>query len=589
MKFGKPLAAWRNVTDRLPSRIAALLFVAAANVSAQPRLALALPSTAKLTAGADVTFDEHEAEDGATNGEVIGPDRSFLTIAAEASSRRAVRMVRPDQFVAFTLRRPANAMTVRVAIPDSPDGSGMDAGIDIIADGNRVATLSATSRYAWYYGAYPFSNRPADGRGHHFFDESRVLLGRTFPAGTIVRLQVPSTQRAPWYVIDLADFELVPEPSRAPRSSLSVVRFGADPSGRTSSTAAFREGIEVARRKRVALWIPPGRFKVDEHLEVDRVTILGAGPWRSVVTGKGVGFYGKPAPRGSVKVTLRDFAIMGEVTERVDDDQTNAIGGAIGGGSLISNLWIQHHKVGLWFDGPMRGIRIRGLRVLDCAGDGLNFHRGVSDARVEQSFFRNTGDDGLASWSHIDANHHIAFRRNTVVLPILANGIAIYGGHDIEVSGNLVRDTVTEGGGLHLGNRFTAVPASGRIDFFGNTVVRGGSFDPRWRFGVGALWFYALDHPISADIRVRDTTIVDSTEESVQFLGQSVGDVAFDGLEIRGGGPAFQLQGPGSAGVVRSAVTGQRGPAVLRCDGRFRLDVHGTSDFDGFTADGCPR
>jgi hypothetical protein len=52
----------------------------------------------------------------------------------------------------------------------------------------------------------------------------------------------------------------------------------------------------------------------------------------------------------------------------------------------------------------------------------------------------------------------IEIRHNTAVAPILANGVAIYGGHDISVSDNLVSDTLTEGGGLHLGNRFRAVP-----------------------------------------------------------------------------------------------------------------------------------
>jgi hypothetical protein len=29
-----------------------------------------------------------------------------------------------------------------------------------------------TSRYCCYYGRYPFTNHPADGNGHHFFDHA---------------------------------------------------------------------------------------------------------------------------------------------------------------------------------------------------------------------------------------------------------------------------------------------------------------------------------------------------------------------------------------------------------------------------------
>jgi len=286
-------------------------------------------------------------------------------------------------------------------------------------------------------------------------------------------------------------------------------------------------------------------------------------------------------------VRLEDFAILGEVTERVDHDQVNGIGGAIGGGSLIRNLWIQHTKVGLWFDGPMHGIAIRGLRILDTMADGLNFHQGVSDAIVEGNFLRNTGDDGLAAWSRVDADHHIIFRHNTIITPVLANGIALYGGHDIEVSGNLIADSVTEGGGLHLGNRFNAVPASGPILFADNLVVRSGSVDPRWHFGIGALWFYALDAPIAADVTVRGTVLLDSTDEAVQFLGQWIGDVVLDGVRIdRTQGPAIQLQSNGAATVKHSIATGLGGPIVLRCNRDFKLTRDGASD--GESGVGCP-
>ncbi len=580
-----------RVLRSLPALLALTVLASASDPierASTPVTTVALPARQTAGHGAAVAFVEYEAESAATDGTRIGPDRRFTRIAAEASGRRAVRLDRSAQYVEFTLARPANALTARVAIPDGPDGIGIDARLDVLADGEPLGHLDVTSRYGWYYGAYPFTNRPADGRPHHVFDEARLLLGRTLPAGTAVRLRVPADAKAAWYVVDLADFEQAPPPLPMPAGALSVTAFGADPSGRTPSAEAFRRGIAAASAKAVPLWIPPGTFRVEEHLIVDRVTVSGAGPWHAVVRGDGVGFYGKPAPGGSTGVTLRDFAILGEVTDRIDDEQANAIGGAMSGGSVIANLWIQHHKVGLWFDGPMSGLRITGLRVLDCTADGLNFRRGVSDAVVENGFWRNTGDDALAAWSHRDANHHIAFRRNTVVAPILANGIAIYGGHDIEVSGNLIADTLTEGGGLHLGNRFGAVPVSGRIAFTDNMVVRGGSFDPNWRFGVGALWFYALDAPIAADVEVRGTVLLGSSEEAVQFLGKRVGHVLLDGLTVHGGAAALQLQSPGSATLRHSTAQGLRGAAVLRCDPTFRLRVTGSDGFTPVTAKGCP-
>jgi hypothetical protein len=543
------------------------LILAAAAAAPSPATVAALPLEPAGAPGAALPFVEHEAENGRSNGRQIGPDRSFGAIAAEASGRRAVMLEGVGSFVEFTLGRAANALTVRLAIPDAPDGRGLDATLGVHADGVRIGALPATSRYSWFYGAYPFSNRPADGKAHRFFAEARLHLGRTLAAGTRVRLMVGREDRAPWYAVDLADFELVPPPAAPPPGALSILAFGADPSGRRDSRGAIARAIRAARARGATVWIPPGRFRAEGHIFVDRVTVAGAGPWHSLLFGRGVGVYGRRARR----VTLRDFAIVGEVGERNDKARLSGVGGAMGGGSLLSNLWIQHHKTGLWFDGPMDGIRIERLRILDNAADGLNFRRGVSNAIVENSFVRNSGDDGLAAWSHREPNRNIAFRNNIVIAPTLANGIAIYGGRDIEVTGNLVADTVTQGGGIHVGNRFDAVPAAGTIRIAGNLLVRAGNLDPNWRFGVGALWFYALDHPLTARILVEGNEILGSTMEAVQFIGKPIEGVAIDRLAISGASHAVQLRSPGSASFSRVTAEGLTAGGVLACDAGFRI------------------
>ena len=539
--------------------------------------------------GARVPFVEYEAEAARTSGTLVGPDRAFGAVAAEASGRKAVRLDRRGQSLSFVVGQAVDAVTLRAALPDSADGRGIQATLSVFVGKERIGRMALTSRYGWFYGKYPFTNHPADGTPHHFFDEARLHFGRVLAPGTTVRFEIADGDDAPWYVIDLADFERIPKPKPRPPGSLSLLSFGGDPTGSRSSADAFDRAIRTARNRRVPVWIPPGTFRVDRRVLVDRVRILGAGPWYSMVRGDGVGFYGRPAAEGgSRRVELGQFAIVGEVVDRVDDAQRNAIGGAIGGGSYIHDLILQHHKVGLWFDGPMRGIRIRRLRVTDCTADGLNFRRGVSDAVVEDSFWRNTGDDALAAWSHHDADHHIVFDRNTVIAPILANGIAIYGGHDITVSRNLVADTLTEGGGLHLGNRFDAVPASGRILFDENLVVRSGSFDPRWRFGVGAVWLYALDAPIAARIMVRNTKILDSSEEAVQFLGRSIRQVRLEHLSIDSAGAgAIHLQSSGAAVIQESTIRGVQRPAWRRCDENFLLTVVNTTGLGHPRHEGC--
>jgi hypothetical protein len=358
---------------------------------------------------------------------------------------------------------------------------------------------------------------------------------------------------------------------------LSVADFGADPNGESDSRGAFSKAIAAASSVGRPVWVPAGHFRLDGHVQVDRVEIAGAGPWYSILQGDGVGLYGKDAPHPSRAVDIHDLAIIGEVDERDDHKPLAGIGGAFGGGSRIRDLFIQHVKVGLWLDGPFDGLVVSHLRVLDTTADGLNLHRGVSNVIVEDSFFRNNGDDGIASWAETLANHDLIIRHNTVVAPLLANGVAIYGGHDISVSENLIADTLTEGGGLHLGNRFQAVPLSGRISLKGNMVVRGGSFDPHWHVGVGAVWLYALDAPIEAQVDLQATTLLDSSHGAVMLIGKRIDGLAVNGLRVdRAGGHLIELRADGSATFSDVDAAGVLEPAVFTC-GAFQLNWKGVS------------
>ena len=547
-------------------------------LSGQPSAATVVALDPGVTAGvgAPLDFAEYEAENAVTNGRIVGPDRTFATLASEASGRRAVLLEGRGDHVEFRLSAPANALTVRYAVPDGPEGRPIDARLGVYAQSRRIGELAVTSRYCCYYGRYPFTKHPADGNGHHFFDHARILLDEVLPAGTVVRLTGDARSQTSWIAIDLVDFEMVPPPLRRPAGSLSVVDFGADPNGELDSREAFSKGIAAASSSGRPLWVPPGHFRLDGHVLVDRVEIAGAGPWYSILHGEGVGLYGHDAPNPSRAVDIHDLAIIGEVTERDDHKPLAGIGGALGGGSCIRDLFIQHVKVGLWLDGPFGGLVVKHIRVLDTTADGLNLHRGVSNVIVEDSFFRNNGDDGIASWAEKLANHDIIIRHNTVVAPILGNGVAIYGGHAIAVSDNLIADTLTEGGGLHLGNRFDAVPLSGMISLKGNMVVRGGSVDPRWHIGVGAVWLYALDAPIKAQIDLETTTLLDSSREAVLLLGKRIDGLVVNGLRVdRAGGSLIELRAEGSATLSGVDAAGILDPAVRTC-GAFQLDWKGS-------------
>ena len=512
--------------------------------------------------GADVAFVEHEAENAVTNGDVIGPSREAYTLPSEASGRSAVRLDEAGEYVEFTLTQDADALTVRYSIPDAPAGGGIQAPLDVTVDGRHRTTMTLTSEYSWLYAMYPFSNDPqADPnpgwwkpepdpvakpfRPHHFYDEQRLLLGKTFHAGDVVRLEVPQGTNADWYVIDLADFEDVPRPANKPHGALSVLDFGADKTGATESSDAFDAAIAAARAQGRTVFIPKGEYQVNRHIVVDDVTIQGAGSWWTIIRGSVLpldtpaadgsvhsapGFYGLPMEEGgSTDVHLSDFAIESDVRERIDTDQVNGIGGAIGGGSTIEGLYIHHTKVGMWFDGPFDGLTVRDNIIVDQIADGLNIRRGVSGVRVTNNFIRNTGDDGLAMWSHhatweaehdqaLDMDHDNLFDHNTVQSPVLANGIAIYGGRDNTVADNLVADPVREGSALHAGNRHGSTDFAGTLTFERNTTVRGGTRELNWNIGLGAIWFYVLEGDMDARVEVVDSDFLDTTYDAFMFV-----------------------------------------------------------------------
>jgi hypothetical protein len=467
-------------------------------------------------------FSTLEAEDALCHGGVvIGPSYDSYAatphLAAEASGRRACQLQKPGDYVEFTAPTSFNALSVRASIPDAPQGGGQVMPILIAVGGAKPQRVNLTSAYSWYYGSYPFSSKPSQGKAHHFFDETRTLLpGSTFAAGTKVRLAFPAQpplgapsascdlpfqQRRdcgfvnitaaqcegrgccyseeppapnpghiPWcyhqaphpspsppappppppggsYVtVDLLDLYDVAPPLQPPAGAVDVTAHGADPTGRTDSARAFVTAFAAAAGQGdAAVWIPEGTFTVGSILKVpDRVKIHGAGPWYSVVRGAGervgqgaVGFYAGKSP-GSLGIGLHDFSIIGDVRERCDSCQVNGVGGAPSGGSTIQNLWIQHTKCGLWLDGPGNDLLVTDVIVRDTTADGINLHTGWSGVTIAFNSFRNTGDDGIALWSDKVADFNNTVMNNIVQVPVLANGIAVYGGHDNTVMHNYV-------------------------------------------------------------------------------------------------------------------------------------------------------
>jgi Pectate lyase superfamily protein len=519
-----------------------------------PMLTALLPLCLDCAPAPAAQVAEYEAENQTTSGIILAPERSFGTAAAEASGRSAVQLGRPGEFIRVRLDAPVRGLTIRYSVSPSGRWGRKSATVLIEADGQPLREVRLASAYSAQPVAHAARGRPV----HHFWDEARLLLPRSLPAGTTLTLRLAANAGARPVAIDLIDAEDVAPPGLPPQGSIVVGQFGADPTGRRSSRAAFLRAIRAARQQRRPLYVPPGHYRVDGHVVVDRVAIAGAGSWYSIIAGHHLGFYSRRA--GSSGVSLSGIAIQSDVSQRQDRAPLAAIGGRFSNSSF-THLYVNHAKAGIWLDGPAHDLLVRAVVIADEAADGINLHRGIRNALVESNRIRNTGDDAIASWSDGIANESIVIRNNRIATPGLGNGIAIYGGRDITVVGNRVADVLVEGGGIHLGARFGAAPFDGRIVVANNILTRAATMDPHWHFGVGAIWIYALERPIAADIRLVGNRIADAACEAVQLLGpKRIDGVRVEDLQIAGPVTSvFALQTGGS--VVAARVTTDVAPA----------------------------
>jgi hypothetical protein len=538
-------------------------------------------------AGASLPYVELQAESAATNGTIIGPSYAYGQLADEASGRKAVTLQGAAKYVEFTSTATSNSIDVRYSIPDTGNGSVYNPQLSLYINGAKQTNFTLTNAYSWFYGNYPFTNAPG-ANPHHFYDEVHRLFGTSYPAGTKFRLQVDGEDTASSYTIDFADFENVGGALGQPAGSVSVTSKGADATGVNDATGAFNSAVAAAGAGGT-VWIPQGTFKVTQHIVLNNVSVKGAGMWYSTVKGGGVGFYGNSAPSPSTNVHLADFAIVGDVQDRNDSAQVNGIGGAMSN-SDVSRVWIEHTKVGAWMDGPFNAMTLTGMRIRNVTADGVNFHNGVTNSKVDNSDIRNTGDDALATWAEINADAFDTFSNNTVQYPILANAIAIYGGHDNTVTGNKVIDSgLTQGGGIHVAQRFSSTPL-GLTTVTNNTLIRDGGLDPNWNFGIGAFWMDARDGSISGTTNVDNLLIQQSPYEAIQLIdgfskGYTISNLNLSNVTIQGTGTfAIQEQLNGSARLTNVTATGVNGPAgQYRCGSFAITDGGGNSGWSTTT------
>lgn len=568
--------------------------------------------------GAALPYTEYEAEDARYQGTLLKADakRTFghTNFATESSGRESVRLDATGQYVEFTSTGPSNSIVVRNSVPDAPGGGGRDATISLYADGTFVRKLTLSSKHSWLYGNTDspegLTNTPqADAR--RLFDESHALLTRTYPAGTEFRLQRDSGDTASFYVIDLVDLEQVAPPATKPAQCTSITDYGAVPGDGLDDSAALQRAVTADQKGEIdCVWIPAGQWRQERKILTDDpldrggynqvgirdVTIRGAGMWHSQLYS-----LTPPHQAGGINhphegnfgfdidhnTKISDLAIFGSGTIRGGDgDAEGGVGlnGRFGGGTRISNVWIEHANVAAWVGrdysnipelwGPGDGVEFSGMRIRNTYADGVNFANGTRNSAVSNSSFRNTGDDALAVWASryvkdpsVDIGHDNHFRNNTIQLPWRANGIAVYGGYGNTIENNIISDTMNYPG-IMLATDHDPLPFSGQTLIANNALHRtGGAFwGEAQEFGAITLFAAGQDIP---GVTIRDTDIHDSTYDGIQFKsgGGSVPGVQIRNVRIdksnNGSGILAHGGARGSATLTDVVITGSADGDVL--------------------------
>lgn len=524
-----------------------------------------LTISAVQTHGATMPYDSYEAENlTIAGGYVTGPSTTWTVAESEASGRKAVRLSQ-GQSVQLTLLNPAQGIVVRYSMPDSAAGSDIHQNLSVYTGSAHAADIALTNRYSHQYGQYgsdggemQWSNTP--GVNHHrFFDESRVLLGSQAAAGTTIKLQWDANDSNPsgnsYVLVDLIETEAVPAALAKPSDYVSIAGYGAVANDGADDTAAMTAAIAAVNGTSIkGVWIPEGVF----HFNVGTrgttkirlpggVSVKGAGMWRSTVQGAYAGFYLQGG-----NVTMSDFTIKAEETYR---SNATGIAGIEGNAlnSTIMNLWIQHAKVGLWLNEGTNNALVSKVRIRDVWADGINVNGGAKNTIVEQSSFRNTGDDGMAMWSKslnggTGTVEGVTFRYNTIQIPNLANGIGIYGGKNNTVSNNLVMDTVDNGSAIQFGTYHAPTAFAGTLTVSDNKLVRSGSYHHDYGYQIGALWGYWVNNNgLASGLTVNVTgNIIDGSTYSgvfieepsngvtVNYTGNTINNSGTYGVHIRG-------------------------------------------------------
>ena len=484
--------------------------------------------------GANMPYDMYEAEAGQLGGgaAIVGPNRTIGDIAGEASGREAVTLDNTGNSVSWTSREPTNTFDLRYSIPDASGGGGINATLDLYANGTLVEPLNLTSHYAWLYGAETGpGDSPSAGSPRHIYDESGFVLPTSYPQGTVFKLQKDASNTSQ-YAIDFMNLEQA-TPIANPDPTHLIV-----PAGFTEQDVqnAVNTVTQDTTGAHTGVYLPAGQYSLTGRITVSgKVKVVGAGVWYTQFvapqsqTDTDTGWDVQSSASGS---SFSGFAWFGNYTTRQDGpghtfQLTNT------SNLTIDNVWIEHNVVGVWGLTAVTNSTFTNMRIRDTLADGINLTNGSQGNLISNDEARTTGDDSFALFAAQDSCGGCKETNNTIqnvtaLTPWRAAGVAVYGGFNNTVQNFYVADTLCYPGltvsSLNFGFPFEGFEDSPPTTIQNFSLARdGGHFWGNQAFG--AIWMFSATNPFTG-IRINNANITDPTYTGIMFQTDYVGGTA---------------------------------------------------------------
>ena len=503
--------------------------------------------------GAKLPYLRYEAEEGVGRDAVLKHSTAYDEVEMEASNQSYVQLTKEDSSLRFTVKKAANAMTLRFTMPEDASGE-LEISVERNGEllGKKTLELDNSSDWQYVKENDVFDEKIADSHSRFRFDERHFLLENDnkelmeLEAGDVLTIR-RTDKKADELGIDFIELEQAPEAKGAPSNSISITDapYSAVPNDGQDDSQAFLDALKDADAENKTLYIPEGTFDFDQKLVISAtdMRITGAGIWYTQLhfsseeqAGGGIEFLDS-----SSNVEMDNLYMDSELKSRFHQEANyKGIAGVLGENSKLHDLWLEHFECGIWVGDYVEAdkmkytdkLTVSNSRIRNNFADGVNFAQGTKNSKVQNSNIRGNGDDGLATFASkaivkikekVNGEERVryihtkskpaennAFLNNTVELTWRASGIALHGGANHCIEGNLVKD-ITSGPGLRVSTVFPGYnfDDNQNISIKRNLLIQTGTDNDFYGNALASIHFEKLYGEMQK-IQVTDNRLINS-------------------------------------------------------------------------------